>query len=197
LTDFFRFLMLFVIMTQDTLVGAECMACGCVMVSRYSRYSLHLWHRVIGWVWKKPAGISSSLSLSTGTMIDLSRSKHELMVENAVLRQQLIVLRRQVQRPKLAGSDRFLLVLLASRLRTWRNAQFIVKPDTLVRWHRQGFRLFWKRKSKACAREPSLSAKTIELIKQMAQENRLWGAERIRGEMLKLDFKVSKRTVQN
>lgn len=85
-------------------------------------------------------------SLLSGAATDLVRSKHELVVENALLRQQLIVLRRQVKRPQLTSRDRALLVLLASRLQTWRNALFIVKPDTLLRWHRQGFRLFWREK---------------------------------------------------
>jgi len=63
-------------------------------------------------------------------------------------------------------------------------------------WHRDLFRFYWRRKSKAEKREPRLSPETIQLIKQMASENRLWGAERIRGELLKLGIKVSKRTVQ-
>ncbi len=87
-------------------------------------------------------------------------------------------------------------MLLASKLRTWKNTLLIVQPDTLLRWHKQGFRLFWKRKSKTTSRESKLPAETIELIKQMARENRLWGAERIRGELLKLDIRVCKRTVQ-
>lgn len=88
------------------------------------------------------------------------------------------------------------MVLLASRLRTWKSALLIVQPDTLLHWHRQGFRLFWKRKSKAGSREPKLPAETIQLIRQLAVENHLWGAERIRGELLKLNIHVCKRTVQ-
>lgn len=128
--------------------------------------------------------------------MDLCRSKRDLVIENALLRQQLIVLRRQVTRPQLTNTDRTLLVLLAGRLRTWKSALFIVQPDTLLRWHREGFRLFWKRKSKALSREPRLPAETIGLIQRMAAENRLWGAERIRGELLKLDIRVCKRTIQ-
>jgi transposase InsO family protein len=91
-----------------------------------------------------------------------------------------------------------LLVLLASRVRTWRHALLIVQPETLLRWHRQGFRLFWRRKSRAIARTatPKVSAETIALIKEMAAANRLWGAERIRGELLKLGIRVAKTTVQ-
>ena len=73
---------------------------------------------------------------------DLRRSKGELIAENLSLRQQLIVLERQVVRPKLTQHDRRVLVLLASRIQSWREALVLVKPDTLLRWHRAGFRLY-------------------------------------------------------
>src|SRR5690349_23759187 len=82
-------------------------------------------------------------------------------------------------------------------VRTWKEALFLVQPETLLRWHRELFRLFWKHKSKAHARKPRLSLETITLIKEMAANNQLWGAERIRGELLKLDIRVCKRTIQN
>src|SRR5439155_1252225 len=85
------------------------------------------------------------------TLADLSRSKSELLAENALLRQQLISLRRQVKRPTFTRTDRILLVLLARLVRTWQQALLIVQPDTLLRWHRELFRLVWKRKSKTCA----------------------------------------------
>src|SRR5204862_4105643 len=69
-------------------------------------------------------------------------------------------------------------------------------PETILRWHRELFCLFWKRKSRARSNKPRLSPETIVLIKDMASNNRLWGAERIRGELLKLDIRVSKRTIQ-
>jgi putative transposase len=72
----------------------------------------------------------------------------------------------------------------------------IVQPDTLLRWHRAGFRLFWKRRSRTASRKPKIPVETVDLIKRMAVENRLWGAERIRGELLKLDIRVCKRTIQ-
>lgn len=72
----------------------------------------------------------------------------------------------------------------------------LVKPETILRWHRQGFRLFWRAKSRRGQCRPRVAAETIALVKQMATENRLWGAERIRGELLKLGIRVSKRTVQ-
>jgi putative transposase len=72
----------------------------------------------------------------------------------------------------------------------------IVQPDTLLRWHRELFRLYWKRKSKAHAHKPKVAPETIALIREMAKENRLWGAERIRGELLKQGIHVCKRTIQ-
>jgi hypothetical protein len=95
----------------------------------------------------------------------LVKSKPEWVVENAFLRQQVSVLNRQVARPRLTTKDRGLLVLLASRVRDWKNALLIVKPETLLRWHRQGFKLFWRQKSKGQARKPQLSEETITLIK--------------------------------
>ena len=75
--------------------------------------------------------------LVAGTLADLLRGKPELVAENALLRQQLVVLKRSVRRPRCTPADRALLVLLASRLRTWRQALLLVQPDTLLRWHRQ------------------------------------------------------------
>jgi transposase InsO family protein len=142
--------------------------------------------------WIKPPTTSFVL----GTFADLTRGKAELLAENALLRQQLIILHRQVKRPTYQKTDRLLLVLLARMVRTWKQALFLVQPETLLRWHRELFRLFWRRKTKACARKPRLSPETIALIQEMAANNKLWGAERIRGELLKLDIRVSKRTIQ-
>ncbi len=135
-----------------------------------------------------------SIILSTAT--DLAHSKVDLIAANALLRQQLIVLHRQVKKPTFSQSDRFWLVLLASRVKNWKDALLILKPDTLLRWHRQGFRLFWKFKSRHHGGRPKLDPETVALIQQMAQENRLWGAERIRGELLKLGITVAKHTIQ-
>src|SRR5207302_5408270 len=78
--------------------------------------------------------------LITGTLTDLVRSKPALIAENALLRQQLIIVRRSVTRPRCRPTDRMLLVLLASRLQTWRHSLLIVQPETLLRWHREMFR---------------------------------------------------------
>ncbi len=132
-----------------------------------------------------------------GVLADLVRGRPTLVAENAFLRQQLLVLRRSVNHPRCTPADRAVLVLLASRLRAWHQALLIVQPETLLRWHRQGFRLFWCRKRRPrSAAKPKVAAETIALIREMAAANRLWGAERIRGELLKLGVRVAKTTVQ-
>ncbi len=146
--------------------------------------------RISGWTKPRPP------SLATGLTTDLIRRRHDLLLENAFLRQQIIVLSRTAKRPTFTPWDRGLLVLLASRLRTWAGALLIVQPATVLRWHRQGFRLFWRRKSAPRTQPSPLATATIALIKRIARENPLWGAERIRGELLKLDLRVSKRTIQ-
>src|SRR5262245_50013023 len=135
-------------------------------------------------------------SLVLGTATDHLRSKPELVAENALLRQQLIVLARPTKRPRLTRRDRALLVVLASRVRAWRQALVIVQPATLLRWHRSGFRLLRRWRSAPHSRPPRVSRETVALIERMARENRLWGAERIRGELLKLGIPIGKRTVQ-
>jgi putative transposase len=135
-------------------------------------------------------------NMGIGTFTDVTRSKSSLIAENALLRQQLIVLQRQVTKPKFRPFDRLILVILAGLVKNWRQALLIVKPETLLKWHRAGFKLFWKFKSRPKGRKPKIPEETILLIKKMASENRLWGAERIQGELLKLNIKVSKRTIQ-
>jgi putative transposase len=135
--------------------------------------------------------------VAAGALADGVRSRPALLAENAFLRQQLVVLRRSVKRPRCTPTDRALLVLLASRLRAWRQALVLVQPETLLRWHRQGFRLVWRRQSRPRSiPQPKVAAETIALIRELAAANRLWGAERIRGELLKLGVRVAKTTVQ-
>jgi hypothetical protein len=135
---------------------------------------------------------STSLSIVT----DLTRSKSELIAENALLRQQLLVLQRQIKKPRFTRSDRLWILVLASRLRNWRQALLILRPDTLLRWHRQGFKLFWRFKTHARRGRPRLSVELVALIQQRAKENHTWGAERIHGELLKLGIRVAKHTIQ-
>ncbi len=137
------------------------------------------------------------MPLVPGLAADLVRSRPELLAENALLRQQLIVAQRQVKRPAFRPGERGIVVALSAVLRGWRQSTLLVRPETVLRWHRDGFKIFWKRRSKqppgASRRLPS---DIVELIRRMARENRLWGAERIRGELLKLGIHVAKRTIQ-
>jgi len=135
-------------------------------------------------------------TIGLGLALDLTRSRRELLVENALLRQQLIIARRHMKRPKLRPHERGFMVLLAALTRTWRDALLLVKPDTILCWHRSGYRLFWRCKSRGQIRRRRLSIDTIALIRRMAPQNVTWGSERIRGELLKLGIQVSKRTIQ-
>jgi hypothetical protein len=125
--------------------------------------------------WTKPLRTSFPFA----TLTDLGKSKSQLLVENALLRHQLIMLNRQVKRPPVTRTDRILLVLLARLVRTWQQTLVIMQPETLLRWHRELFRLYWKRKSKTHPHKPKVAPETIALIREMAKENRLWGAELI------------------
>ena len=137
-----------------------------------------------------------TVSLLAGAAKDAVRSRAHLVAENALLRHQLIILHRQVKRPELSNRDRLRLLLLARATPFRKQALLIVQPDTLLRWHRQLFRLVWRRKSRPETPQARITPETIALIKQMRSDNVTWGAERIRGELLKLGIKVSKRTVQ-
>ncbi|SRR6266851_4624733 len=137
------------------------------IITRLTRFCLQsLHHRFVAWT------TPNTTSLLLGTLIDQARSKSELVAENALLRQQLIILRRQVKRPACTRTDRMLLVLLTSMVRTWKQALFIVQPETLLRWHRQGFKLFWKDKSRATSPTPRISQETVTLIQEMVRDNR-------------------------
>ena len=114
--------------------------------------------------WLKPA---TGTPLG-GALGDLVRTKAELLAENALLRQQLVVLRRQVTRPALTPADRLRLILLARVTRGWQAALLLVQPGTLLRWHRQGFRLVWRVRSAASTRRPQVPDETVALIQRLA-----------------------------
>lgn len=138
-----------------------------------------------------------SFGVARGFLADLWRTPAELRAENAFLRHQLTVAARGSKRPQVRAWDRFLLLALSRVLPRWRDALLLVKPDTLLRWHRDSFRLFWTwRSRKKSPFPPRVPSEVVDIIRRMATENRLWGAERIRGELLKLGIAVSKRTIQ-
>jgi len=153
----------------------------------------------------KPA----TATIAAGALSDLPRSKSDLIVENAILRQQVIVLNRSVKRPRLSDGDRLRFVLLSRLTNFWRSALHIVQPETILRWPLPSegcsypclrrddlFRRYWKRKSKSKSRKPRIPQATIDLIKEMAIDNPSWGAKKIRGELLKLGIIVHKRTIK-
>ena len=142
--------------------------------------------------WTKP----TTVVLIADAVTDMTRSRQDLMAENAILRQQLIVLNRSVKRPQFTEGDRVRLTLLARLTGFWQSALHIVQPETVLRWHRDLFRRYWKLKSESKGRKPRIPQETIDLIKQMAIENPRWGAKMICGELLKLGISVHKRTVQ-
>jgi hypothetical protein len=129
-----------------------------------------------------------------GLIADLFRSHAALMAENTILRQQLIVAERKIQgRVRWMPWQRFAMAIAARLTPAWRRVMFLVQPATILRWHRAGLRAFWRRRSRRQGRPPTPRA---VLIREMAAKNPRWGAERIRGELLKLGIRVSKRTVQ-
>lgn len=146
-------------------------------------------------VWRT-LGPHIQTNVAAGVVSDLIRTRRELMLENAILRHQIVVLRRKSREPKLTILDRIRILAVAAFLPTWRSALAVVQPETVLRWHREGFRLFWRRRSRRAPRKGRLAPDTVRLIREMAAKNRLWGAERIRGELLKLGIPVSKRTIQ-
>jgi putative transposase len=127
------------------------------------------------------------------------RPRQDLVLENLLLRHQLAVLTRPTRtrpRTRLHLWDKLLWVLARQLCVAWREHLMLVTPDTVVRWHRQGWRLFWRWKSRYRGGRPQLSPEVRELIVTMSRENPLWGTERIRGELLKLDIVVSTRSIR-
>ena len=122
-------------------------------------------------------------------------SRANLAVENAMLRQQLIVLQRSVPHFKLRRTDRIVLCWLSRLWTGWRSALLIVQPTTIVRWHRQGFKLYWSWKSRKKSGRPKIDAEVRNLIRRMSQENPTWGAPRIQSELALLGHSVAESTV--
>jgi hypothetical protein len=126
------------------------------------------------------------------------KSKLRLEAENAVLRHQLIVLRRRLYgRVRLTNQDRWFFVHMYRWFPSPSILQVptIIRPETLVRWHRVGFRCYWRWKSRPLGGRPQIDTELRALIRRMSTENQLWGAPRIHGELLKLGFNVAQSTV--
>src|SRR6202047_1343594 len=124
------------------------------------------------------------------------KSKLRLEAENAVLRHQLIVLKRRLHgRVRFTNHDRWFFIQLYRWFPSILKVFTIIRPETLVRWHRAGFRCYWRWKSRRRGGRPQIETELGALIRQMSTENLLWGAPRIHGELLKLGFSVAQSSV--
>ena len=123
------------------------------------------------------------------------RSRRDTALEVLALRQQVAVLKRKRPRPKLNRLDRLFWTALRHCWSRWTEVLVIVKPDTVIGWHRAGFRLYWRWRSRPRGGRPKISGEIRALIQRLAQENRDWGAPKIHGELQKLGFVVAERSV--
>jgi transposase InsO family protein len=136
------------------------------------------------------------LTLIGALVANLFKSPHRLEVENLFLRHQLsIALRRAPHRVHLRGCDRALLVWLTWFWPSLLGLSRVVQPETILRWHRAGFRAYWRWKSRGQPGRPKVSRELRELVRRMNKDNPLWGAPRIHGELLKLGFTIAESTV--
>jgi transposase InsO family protein len=138
----------------------------------------------------------SIVELLMGRLASLMKSRRRLQAENLVLRHQLNILRRRASgRIRLSNTDRLVLVWLYRLCPMVVDAIAIIRPETLIRWHRRGFRAFWRWKSRSMGGRPTVPTEIRELIREMSRANWLWGAPRIHGELLKLGIEVAESTV--
>ncbi len=136
------------------------------------------------------------LSLFVYVLVSLFKTQARLEAEISVLRHQLNVLRRQVpSKPRLTVGDRLLFVWLYRLFPSVLSAISIIEPETVIRWHRMGFRQYWRWKSRSRGGRPQIPGEIRRLIREMSLANRLWGAPRIHGELLKLGIEVAQSTV--
>jgi hypothetical protein len=136
------------------------------------------------------------LHLILAILVSPFKSKNRLEAENAALRHQLIVLQRKMQgRVRLTNNDRWFFVQLYRWFPSILEVLTIIRPETLVRWHRAGFRCYWRWKSRPLGGRPQIESELRALIRRMSVENPLWGAPRIHGELLKLGFEVAQSSV--
>ena len=122
------------------------------------------------------------------------RSKHDVALENLALRQQLAVQQRSIKRPKIMNRDRVFWIWLSRFWNDWKLSLIVVKPPTVIDWHKKGFKYYWKRKSRRVGR-PNIDWELIKLIRGLQKANVTWPAQRIQGELKKLGFEVCDNTV--
>jgi putative transposase len=127
---------------------------------------------------------------------NLLMSRAMLTAENLALRQQLAVHQHTVKRPQLRGWDRFFWGIWSKLWKYWREVLIIVKPETVVKWHKQGFQLYWRWKSRVRrVGRPKIDREIRELIRRMSRENPLWGVPRIQAELHLLGFDLAESTI--
>jgi hypothetical protein len=151
-----------------------------------SRLSLH------------PIQSTIALMISTllRTLISALACHRMLVLENLALRNQIAVLQRSVKRPRLKNRDRLFWVLLSRIWQNWAGSLAVVKPETVIRWHRKGFRLFWTWKSRRTRKgRPAVGLEIRQLIRKISRANPGWGAPRIHGELQKLGITISQPAV--
>lgn len=123
------------------------------------------------------------------------KDRTQLALENIALRHQLAVYKRSVKRPNIKDGDRIFWLTVMRMLKEWREALVFVQPATVIKWHRKGFRYYWRRKSRAKPGRPAIDMKIIALIRRLSQENVTWGAPRIKNELALLGYNVAESTV--
>jgi putative transposase len=136
-------------------------------------------HAVLAWV-----------SLLVGVAITTLRGRHALLAENLLLRQQLAVALRTARRPRRRWHDRLFWVVARGPVTDWRRHLVLVQPETVLRWHRRGWRRYWRWRSRRPRGRPRVPPDVRALIRRLSEENRLWGTERIRGELRPLGVAV-------
>ena len=124
-----------------------------------------------------------------------TKDRTQLVLENIALRHQLAVYKRSVGRPNITDRDRIFWIRVMRMLKDWRDALVIVQPATVIRWHRNGFRNYWRRKSRSKPGRPPIATAVIMLIRRMSLENVTWGAPRIKDELALLGHEVAVSTV--
>ena len=138
----------------------------------------------------------SAFHVLAATVSATFKSRAALHLENLALRHQLGVLQRSVKRPRLTSRDRLLWAWLCEIWTDWRSALVIVKPHTVIAWHRKGFRLFWTWKiRRGKPGRPAVPKEVRDLIRRLCLDNPLWGAPRVHGELLKLGIDIGETSV--
>ena len=126
------------------------------------------------------------------------KSRHQLVLENLASRQQVTMLRQSAKRPRATVADKLFWILFSRYVDGWRKVLYGLHPDTVVRWHRRGFRFYWrmKRRGRKPGR-PAIDTALRKLIREMQATNMGWGAPRIHGELVKLGIDISQATVSS